>query len=389
MKFLYSCLLLPGMIALMLVACDSNAPSSPAQQDSAPPEVVVVVAHAMSVPIKREFLGRLASTRVAEVRARVAGIILRRVYTEGTDVKKGQTLFQIDPAPLQAELHASEAALARAEADASNVKLIAKRYLSLQNKGVVSTQDLDTALANERTTAAMVKQEQANVEKAQLDLSYATVKAPISGYAGRALATEGALVGEGEATKLTTVEQIDPIYVNFSQPINNLQQIRQLIADKRSTDGTDRSAKVEVTLPDGTAYPNSGTLDFSDITVDPATGTVSLRAVLPNSERQLLPGMFVKLSVTIGQLDNVFLLPQAAVLRDNSGAYVYVVNSVGEVEQRRMQTHSIQGADWITSGNLAEGDQVISAGLQKVRPGAKAKVMLPDAGMKSQPATAH
>ena len=345
-----------------------------------------MIAKSASLPIQRDLVGRLASTRVAEVRARVAGIILKRTYTEGTDVEKGQVLFQIDPAPLEAELHASEAALARAEADATNAMLIAERYRKLQGKGVVSTQDLDTALATERTTAAIVKQEKANVEKAQLDLSYATVTAPISGYAGRALATEGALVGEGEATKLTTIEQVDPMYVNFSQSVNNLQQLRELVAGKRSADSSDNRAKVDVTLPDGTVYPHPGSLDFSDLSVDPATGAVSLRATVPNPDRQLLPGMFVALRITVGQLEDAFLLPQASVLRDSAGAYVYVVNNSGEVEQRRVQTNGMQGADWIVTGKLANGEQVISAGLQKVKPGGRAKAVA--AGSEVKPQTA-
>jgi membrane fusion protein, multidrug efflux system len=388
MKSLCSRLIWSAAAALLLAACDNTESSSTAPAAPLPPEVTTVITKSAMVPIQRDLVGRLASTRVAEVRARVAGIILERTYTEGTDVEKGQVLFQIDPAPLKAELHATEAALARAKADATNATLIANRYRTLQKKGVVSTQDLDTALATERTTAAIVKQEKANVEKAQLDLSYATVTAPISGYAGRALATEGALVGEGVATKLTTIEQVDPMYVNFSQSINNLQQLRELVTGKRSKDGAENRAKVDVTLPDGTLYPHSGSLDFSDLSVDPATGAVSLRATVPNPDRQLLPGMFVALRITVGQLENAFLLPQASVLRDNAGAYVYVVNNSGEVEQRRVQTNGMQGVDWIVTGKLVDGEQVISAGLQKVKPGGKAKAVAAGTEVKPQ-AAAH
>jgi membrane fusion protein (multidrug efflux system) len=305
------------------------------------------------------------------------------VYTEGTDVKKGQILFQIDPAPLEANLHAVEAALAKAQADAVNAAHAARRYRSLAAKKLVSSQDLDTALANERTTAAVVKQAQANVEKARLDLGYATVTAPISGYAGRALITEGALVGQGEATQLTTVEQVDPIYVNFSQPIAGLQELRQAGSKKQG------NIKVEITLPDGTVYPHPGNLDFSDLAVDPRTGTVSLRAVVPNSERRLLPGMFVKLRVTLGHLEDAFLLPQPTVLRDSAGAYVYVVSASGKVEQRRVQTHGMTGTDWIVSGKLSDGDKVVSDGLQKVRAGAMAKIASAVSETKQQPAVKH
>jgi membrane fusion protein (multidrug efflux system) len=334
----------------------------------------VVIAHAESVPLTNEQVGRLAATRVAQVRARVAGIILSRVYTEGTDVSQGQVLFLIDPAPLKAALHVEEAGLAKAQADAANAAQIAKRYQDLATKGLIASQDLDTALANQRTTAAAVKEARANVEKAQLDLDYATVTAPIAGHAGRALVTEGALVGQGEATQLTTVEQIDSVYVNFSQPVSELQQFQ--LAVTNSAEGTKHAdTQVDVLLPDGSFYPHPGILDFSDLSVDANTGTVSLRAIVPNPERRLLPGMFVRLQVTMGQLDHAFRLPQATVLRDATGAYVLVVGAEGKVEQRRVQTHEMTTTDWIVTGDLADGDQVILDGLQKVSPGAMAKVM--------------
>jgi membrane fusion protein (multidrug efflux system) len=367
---------------LLLNACGKPAAES-AQGGAMPmPEVAVVRAKAQSVPLTRELVGRLAATRVAQVRARVAGIILTRVYTEGTDVKAGDVLFTIDPAELEATLHAQEAALAKAEADAANAALVAKRYVELREKRTLSQQDLDTALAAERTTAAAVKQAQANVETARLNLSYATVTAPIDGRAGRALVTEGALVGQNEATQLTTIEQIDPIYVNFSQSVAELAELEK--ADPAGEPGAaaDPEAKVEILLPDGNAYPHSGTIDFSDMAVDPGTGAVSLRAVVANPSKRLLPGMFVTLRLTTGQIDDAFLLPQATLLRDATGAYVLVVNGEGKVEQRRVETHGMTRKDWILTGQLADGDQVIVSGLQKVKPGAEAKVAPPaaDAG---------
>ena len=356
---------------MLPAACDRT--SVPAQEQRPPPEVIVVTAHAVSVPLTREAVGLLAPTRVAEVRARVAGIILRRVYTEGTDVTQGEVLFEIDPAPLQAALHAEEAALAKAQADAHNAALIAKRYQDLAAKGLLASQDLDTALANERSTQADVGEARANVEKARLDLEYATVTAPISGYAGRALVTEGALVGQGEATQLTTVEQVDPIYINFSQSAGEVQRLRQAAAAIPGEDNANSDAQVEVLLPDGTRYPHPGTLDFSDLAVDSRTGVVALRAIVPNPGHQLLPGMFVRLRVTMGRLEHAFLLPQPAVQRDDAGAYVLVVNAGGKVEQRRVQTQGMTRSDWIVSGGLADGDRVITEGLQHVRPGAIAK----------------
>jgi membrane fusion protein (multidrug efflux system) len=377
MKLLLPLSIVLAFFGLFVAAC--NKPAAPQRHQMPTPEVAVIKAKAQAVPLSRELVGRLASTRIAQVRARVAGIILKRVYTEGTDVKKGQVLFQIDPAPLQAALHAEEAALAKAKADAANASSTATRYKDLDKKGLISSQDLDTALANERTTLAAVKQAQANVETARLNLSYATVTAPIDGRAGRALVTEGALVGQGETTELTTVEQIDPIYVNFSQSVAQLQQLQGIGPMAEGVDN--QKTRVEVLLPDDTVYPHEGKLDFSNLAVDPGTGTVSLRAVVPNPNHRLLPGMFVNLRLTVGQLDSSYLVPQQALSRDSQGAYVMVVGAEGKVEQRRVSTHGLTRQDWIVTGDLKDGDQIIVEGLQKVRPGAVAKVALkPDSG---------
>jgi membrane fusion protein (multidrug efflux system) len=356
---------------LLLAACNKPAPQRPQMPT---PEVTVIKATAQTVPLSRELVGRLASTRIAQVRARVAGIILKRVYTEGTDVKKGQVLFQIDPAPLEAVLHAEQAALVKAQADAANASSTASRYRDLDKKGLISSQDLDTALANERTALAAVKQAQANVETARLNLGYATVTAPIDGRAGRALVTEGALVGQGETTELTTVEQIDPIYVNFSQSVAELQQLQGV--GPMAEGVSEQKTRVEVLLSDGLLYPHEGTLDFSNLAVDPGTGTVSLRAVVPNPNHRLLPGMFVNLRLTVGLLDKAFLLPQEAVARDGQGAYVLAVDAAGKVEQRRINTHGLTRENWIVTGSLKEGDQIIVEGLQKVRPGGEAKAVV-------------
>jgi membrane fusion protein (multidrug efflux system) len=355
----------PGLLwasLLLLAACNQATPQNPPTPP--PPEVTVIEVHPRSVPLRRELVGRLAPTRVAQVRARVAGIILKRVYTEGTDVKQGDVLYLIDPAPLQAALHAKEAALAKAQADATNAAVIAKRYRDLAAKQLISSQDRDNALATERSTAAAVKQAQADVESARLDLGYATVTAPIAGRAGRALVTEGALVGQGEATQLTTIEQIDPIYINFSQSVAELRELQD----------NSQPARVDVLLPDGKPYPQAGTLDFSDLAVDPLTGAMSVRAIVPNPDHALLPGMFVNLRLTTGTVDNAFVVPQAALERDNQGAYVLVVGADGKVAQRRLQIRNMTRSDWIVTGELVDGDRVIVEGLQKVQPGATARV---------------
>jgi len=358
-------LLRPALLgaSLLLAACNQGTSQNP--QTPPPPEVTVLEVHPETVPLIRELVGRLAPTRVAQVRARVAGIILERVYKEGTDVEQGQVLYLIDPAPLEAALHAQEAALTRAQADAANAAAIAKRYRELAQKQLISTQDLDNALATERSTAAAVKQAQADVESARLDLGYATVTAPIAGRAGRSLVTEGALVGQGEATQLTSIEQIDPIYVNFSQSVTELQQLQ-------GTATAQHQAQVDVLLQDGTPYPQAGTLDFSDLAVNPGTGAISLRAVLPNPDRSLLPGMFVKLRLTSGAIEKAFVLPQAAVSRDNQGAYALTVDADGKVGKRRLQPHGMTRADWIVTGDLSDGDRVIIEGVQKVQPGGTA-----------------
>jgi len=360
--------------ALFISSCDKPAAQSLQDQATPVPRVAVVQAKSQSVPLTRELVGRLAATRVAQVRARVAGIILTRVYTEGTDVQAGDVLFRIDPAQLEATLHAQKATLAKAQADATNAALIAKRYVELREKHTLSQQDLDTALANERTTAAIVKQARANVATAKLNLSYATVTAPISGRAGRALVTEGALVGQNEVTQLTTIEQIDPIYVNFSQSVAELTGLERAQDETRQGSERPPELEVEILLPDGGTYPHTGSIDFTDMAVDPGTGAVSLRAVVPNPSKRLLPGMFVTLRLTSGHIDNAFLLPQAALLRDAAGAFVLVVNSKGKVEQRRVESRGMTREDWILTGELADGDQVIVSGLQKVKPGAEAKI---------------
>ncbi len=371
--FSRSFLLLGAFAALLLLsACDKTPPIRAHQPI---PEVTVVTAHIQSVPLTHESTGLLAPTKVAQVRARVAGIILKRDYTEGTDVKPGQILFQIDPAALKAALHTEKATLAKAQANAANAALIAKRSQDLAHSGLVSTQDKDTALANKRTTAALVKAAQAGVAQARINLGYTTITAPIAGHAGKARVTEGALVGQGEATLLTTIEQINPIYVNFSQSASSLRQLK-LSAKGHSANNMDIGTKVEILLPDGSVYPHPGQLNFSAQTVDPRTGTLSLRAIIPNPKRQLLPGMFVNLRLTMGQLKRAFLLPQAAVQRDHMGAYVMVVAASGKVERRRVQTHGMTQTDWIITGKLADGDQVITTGLQKVKPGMVVKADL-------------
>jgi membrane fusion protein (multidrug efflux system) len=339
------------------------------------PEVGVVVARAEPVQIQRDLVGRLSPTRASDVRARVPGVLLKRLYREGTDVKEGQVLFQIDPAPLRAAANAAEATLVQAEANATNAHSLADRYRGLVQTGAISKSDLDTAEANERSTAAQVQQAKANLETARINLGYATVRAPIAGRAGQQQVTEGALVGQTEPTLLTTIEQIDPIYVNFDQPAAEVQRLRRAQAAGHMTLAAGDKAQVQLTLPDGTPYGQVGTLDFLDLSVDPNTGAMAFRGVIPNPDRQLLPGMFVNVRVTVGQLNSGFLVPQVAVQTDANGTFVPVVNAEEKVEQRRVETAGTRADKWIVTSGLKDGDRIVVSGIQRAPVGAQVKIV--------------
>ena len=351
-----------------LAACGSSGQSAP---HAAPPPVTVVAVEPQQVALTSSFTGRLSAYREANELARLSGVLLRRLYKEGTEVKTGQSLFEIDPAPYQAALDAAVAALAQARASAVNAHTNAQRDRDLISSHLVSEQQLDTDEATERSTAAAVKQAEANVESARINLGYTNVTSPIAGIAGEQQVTEGALVGQGTPTLLTTVDQLDPIYVNFDEPAT---QIEQLTGEQQSGDviaANGGEAKVQLTLPDGTPYGVPGVLDFHAVTVDPSTGTAALRGILPNPDHALLPGMYVNLLVTVGFAQHAFLVPQAALQRDNQGAYVLTVGTDDTVVEKRVRTEGASGIDWIVSSGLAAGDRVIVAGIQSATPGAK------------------
>ncbi|WP_426702625.1 efflux RND transporter periplasmic adaptor subunit [Rhodanobacter sp. Col0626] len=355
---------------LALAACKGKEQGPPQMP---PPQVGVLKAQPQNSPLTRDLVGRLSPYRSADVRARVPGVLLKRTYDEGTDVKKGQLLFQIDPAPLKAALAASSGALAQAQATYTNNKVTARRVRELAPKGYVSKSDLDNALAAERNSAAAVQAAQANVQSARINLGYADVTSPIDGRAGQQQVTEGALVGNGEATLLTTVDQIDPLYVNFTMSVASLDQMRRAQSSGNVTLADPNKASVQITLPDGSAYGESGMLDFSDTTVNPATGAVNLRAKIPNPKHSLLPGSYVTLKANLGQQHKVFLIPQQAVQRDTVGAYVMTVGTDGKVVRKDVTTTDMSGGNWVITAGLAAGDQVVVSGIQNVKDGAPAK----------------
>lgn len=341
-----------------------------------PPPVGVMVLQQQTVPLINTATGRLSAYRSADVRARVSGVLLKRTYKEGAQVKKGQQLFQIDPAPLKATLSAAKADLAKAQANYANSHVAAERARKLRPKGYVSQSDLDNADAAERTANAAVQAAKAQVDNARIDLGYASVSAPISGRAGNQQVTEGALVGQGTPTLLTTVRQIDPLYVNFSLPIDSIQRMRASQASGKATLTDKGESVVHLTLSGGSEYAHTGTMDFTGASVDPSTGGVTLRALVPNPEHVLLPGMYSHLRVNMGTINHAYLIPQSAVLRDADSAYVMTVGKDNKVVRKNVTTDSMRKGNWIVTDGVEDGDHIIVSGLPKAKVGEEVKPTL-------------
>jgi membrane fusion protein, multidrug efflux system len=378
-------------IAALLAACGNKdqaaGPGGGAGGGMPPPEVGVVVATPHEVGLQTELPGRLEASRVAQVRARAAGILQKRLFREGSDVRAGQPLFQIDPAPYRAAAQSAQAALARAQANLSQTTAQAERYKPLMEANAISKQDYVNAVAAQKAAQADVAAGQAAVQTAQINLSYANVTSPISGRIGRALVTEGALVGQGEATQLATVQQINPMYVNFTQSTTEVLKLRRALAAgqlKRAA-GTE-SASVRVVLDDGTEYPQAGKLLFSDLSVDPTSGQITLRAEVPNNDGLLLPGMYVRVRLEQAQVDNAITLPQQAVNRSNQGDTVMVVGADGKVAPRPVKVGSAQGGQWVVLEGLKPGEQVMVDGFQKLRGPGPVKPVPWSASAASKPA---
>ncbi|MPV70334.1 efflux RND transporter periplasmic adaptor subunit [Burkholderia sp. BE17] len=356
--------------AVFLAACGKKESAPPPQT----PEVGVVTVQPQAVPVFSELPGRTSAFLVAQVRARVDGIVLRREFTEGTDVKAGQRLYKIDPAPYVAALNSAKATLAKAQANLVTQNALVARYKVLVAANAVSKQDYDNAVATQGQAAADVAAGKAAVDTAQINLGYTDVVSPITGRVGISQVTPGAYVQASQATLMSTVQQLDPVYVDLTQSSLEGLKLRQDVQSGRLKTSGPGAAKVSLILEDGKTYAEPGKLQFSDVTVDQATGSVTIRAVFPNPGRVLLPGMFVRARIEQGVNDNAFLVPQIGVTHDQKGqAIAMVVNAGNKVEPRPLKTTGMQGPNWIVEGGLAAGDHVIVQGGEKVRPGATVK----------------
>lgn len=356
---------------LVLAACGkSDAPpaAGPPGGGMPAPAVGVVTVQPGDVSLLTELPGRLEASRIAEVRARAAGVVQKRVFREGSDVKAGQALFVIDAAPYTAALQSAQASLSRAQANLVQAKSLADRYQPLLAANAISQQEYATAVASYKQAEADVAVGRAAVQTSRINLNYANVTAPISGRIGRALVTEGALVGQGEATPLAVVQQINPMYVNFTQSAGDVLRLRKSMESGQFKKASgDNAASVRVVLEDGSTYEQTGRLLFSDLSVDPGTGQITLRAEVPNPRGQLLPGLYVRVQLEQAQATNAITLPQQAVTRSAQGDTVLVVGADGKVETRKIRVGASQDAKWVVLEGLQAGEQVVVDGFQKLQ----------------------
>jgi len=344
-------------VAVFLAGCQEEAAPPAAQK----PTVGVVTLQAEPFAVTTDLPGRTRAYRIAEVRPQVNGIIQKRLFTEGSEVKAGQQLYQIDAAVYEATLKSAQASLASS-------KSLADRYAELVKDQAVSKQAYDEARA-----ASL--QAEAELERARIDLRYTKVLAPISGRIGRSAVTEGALVSNGQAQELATIQQLDPIYVDVTQPARDLLALRRDLADGRLQKAGENAAKVTLKLEDGSDYGHEGKLEFSEVTVDPGTGSVTLRAVFPNPDKVLLPGMFVHAQLVAGLKSEAILVPQQGVTRNTKGEpTAMVVNAENKVELRPIKTERAVGNRWLVGEGLQPGDRVITEGLQFIQPGVEVDV---------------
>jgi membrane fusion protein (multidrug efflux system) len=358
---------------LILTGCGQSSNKTPA---GGAPEVAVVTIQPQRLVITTELTGRTSANLVAEVRPQVGGIIQKRLFTEGADVKAGQVLFQIDAAHYQAVYDNARAALGRSEANLSAIRLRADRMRELVADKAVSQQEYDDAAAALKQNQADIQFWKATVETASINMKYSSVKAPISGRIGRSSVTEGALVTANQPLALATIQQMDPMYVDVTQSTTELLRLRRRLEDGRLNHNGKVKNKVRVLLEDNTRYPWEGMLQFRDVTVDPTTGSIILRVVVPNPKVTLLPGMFVRAELEEGVNEKALMVPQQAVTRDPKGnPLVLTVDAQGKVQQREITVDRAIGDKWLVSSGLSPGDRVIVEGIQKVKPGVTVKIV--------------
>ncbi|MFE0584676.1 efflux RND transporter periplasmic adaptor subunit [Pantoea vagans] len=354
--------------SFLLTGCDNTKSEQAAQQ---PPAVGVVTLKTEPLKISTELPGRTSAYRVAEVRPQVSGIILKRNFIEGSDVKAGQSLYQIDPATYQAAYDSAKGDLTQAQANARIAQLTVKRYKPLLGTKYISQQDYDTAVATAAQNDAAVQVAKANVETARINLAYTKVTSPISGRIGKSSVTEGALVQSAQTTALATVQQLDPMYVDVTQSSEDFMRLRSEL-ESGQLKQNDGKANVTLLMQNGSSYAQTGTLEFSDVTVDETTGSITLRAIVPNPNHTLLPGMFVRARLDEGINPNAMLVPQQAVTRTPTGqATVMVVGADNKVESRQVTTSQAIGDKWLVTDGVKAGERVISTGLQRAKPGAQ------------------
>jgi len=368
---------------ILQAGCEDGHSQQPAA--SPVPEVAVVTVSTQAVLLTTELPGRTSAYRIAEIRPQVSGLIQKRLFTEGAEVKAGDVLYQIDPAPFQAALANANASLAKAEANLPAIRSKADRYRKLMASNAVSQQDYDERAAALGQAEAEVDYWKASVKTARINLGYTRIVAPISGRIGRSNVTDGALATAYQPQELTTLQQIDPIYVDVAQSTAELQRLkRSLDAGRLKQSGEDRK-KVNLILQDGTPYPLEGALQFRDVTVDPTTGSVILRAIFPNPKSVLLPGMFVRAVVQEGIADKAILAPQQGVSRNPKGEPIaLIVDENGTVQQRRLTLERAIGDHWLVTSGLSGGERLIVEGMLKVRPGITVKVVPFESG-KAEP----
>ncbi|MFA4837624.1 MAG: efflux RND transporter periplasmic adaptor subunit [Dehalococcoidia bacterium] len=357
---------------LLLTACDRRQQSPPPPV----PEVASVTIELQQVELTSELPGRTSAYRIAEIRPQVSGLIQKRLFTEGSSVKAGEVLYLVDPAPFQAALDNAQAALGRAGANLPAIRLRTERYRELLVEKAVSRQDYDDAAAALKQTEADIRYWKATLETARINLAYTRITAPISGRIGRSNVTEGAIVTAYQPVALATIQQLDPIYVDVPQSTTELMRLKHHLEKGSLNQNGKKQNKVRIIMEDATTYPREGTLQFRDVTVDPTTGSVILRVVVPNPDAVLLPGMFVRTVMKEGVDEKAILIPQQAVSRDPKGnPVVLIVDAEDKVQQRMLTIDRAIGNKWLVTSGLAQGDQVIVEGIQKVRPGTTVKAV--------------